>query len=326
MRARALPISEATEVGLWTRRAACPGGAAVGVRVDTDRAVPGDGPGRARVNRWSVAAEDFTRAYQPWHADVEPDAHARWQGYLHPNMPVTLRNLVGVDMPNALRAVEDDYVFVRRLQLAERPVGQSFDLAHLRAIHARLFGDVYPWAGETRTVDMARRGSPDFAPWDQVEDRFAGVAAAVAGRGGFAGASRAEFAAGAAELYDRVNRIHAFREGNGRSQREWVSDLARAAGYRVDWLQVSGAVNDRACQLAREGHPEMLRAVFDRITVPVDPAAAERASVERSVARLAATRAPAADILATPLGAVPGIRPAAGYRGPGADRGTGYDR
>jgi hypothetical protein len=40
-------------------------------------------------------------------------------------------------------------------QLAERPVPGSYDLGHLQAFHRHIFGDVYDWAGEIRTVAIA---------------------------------------------------------------------------------------------------------------------------------------------------------------------------
>lgn len=95
MRARAFPPVVGDEVTLSVRRAACPGGVAVGVRVEQERLRRAEVPGRFVVERWEVGPERFTRAYQPWHVDVEPDSGARWQAYLHPNMGLTLRNLVG---------------------------------------------------------------------------------------------------------------------------------------------------------------------------------------------------------------------------------------
>lgn len=43
----------------------------------------------------------------------------------------------------------------------------KFDLAHLQAIHKRLFGDVYDWAGEIRTVDISK-GQTRFASFQQI--------------------------------------------------------------------------------------------------------------------------------------------------------------
>ena len=73
----------------------------------------------------------------------------------------------------------------------------------------------------------------------------------------------------AAEVYNDVNTIHAFREGNGRSQRVWMDDLARGAGYELDWTKVTGLTNNLASQSAREGDLAPLHDVFRQITSPI---------------------------------------------------------
>jgi fido (protein-threonine AMPylation protein) len=40
--------------------------------------------------------------------------------------------------------------------LRESPVPPSYDLGHLCAIHRRVFGDIYDWAGQLRTVAIAQ--------------------------------------------------------------------------------------------------------------------------------------------------------------------------
>jgi cell filamentation protein len=51
---------------------------------------------------------------------------------------------------------------------------------------------------------------------------------------------------------DAVNHIHPFREGNGRTQRVFWSQIAVDAGWRLDWRNVTGEVNDDACRIAAE--------------------------------------------------------------------------
>lgn len=114
----------------------------------------------------------------------------------------------------------------------------------------RSSGDVYPWAGEIRTVDMHRPGSPTFCPWDRIGAEFALVTDHVQRRNRFAGVGRAEFVERTTRVYDAVNRVHAFREGNGRTQRQWLSDLARGAGYRLVWERGAG-VGERSGLPAR---------------------------------------------------------------------------
>ena len=80
----------------------------------------------------------------------------RWEAYLVPGTEV-LRNLVGATTVAGLLLAEDRFVEWRMIQLRERPVAGRFDLAHVQAVHAHLFQDVYPWAGQLRMVNMSKR-------------------------------------------------------------------------------------------------------------------------------------------------------------------------
>lgn len=59
-----------------------------------------------------------------------------------------LKNRFGITDQAELDRVEATFGLVRAYELVENPVAGKFDLAHLQAIHKRLFGDVYEWAGE----------------------------------------------------------------------------------------------------------------------------------------------------------------------------------
>jgi cell filamentation protein len=67
-----------------------------------------------------------------------------------------LRNHYGITDAHQLERVEADTAALELMRLLERPVPGDFDLAHLQAIHHRLFGRLYPWAGELRRVEMAK--------------------------------------------------------------------------------------------------------------------------------------------------------------------------
>ena len=224
-------------------------------------------PARAASSspRNAITPASIGRAYQPWHADVEAEPRERWKAYLQPES-LTLRNLIGADTPGALEANETGWVERRLLGLAERPVTSTFDLDHLRAIHRHLFQDVYPWAGETRTVQMHRPNGPGFFDWEGIDDAYGQIQNRRDACDHLRGATRGDFIDEATQVYNAVNSVHAFREGNGRTQREWVGDLARAAGYELDWSRVHGFTNDVASQRAHEGDLSQLRQVFETIT------------------------------------------------------------
>jgi cell filamentation protein len=66
-----------------------------------------------------------------------------------------------------------------------------------------------------------------------------------------------------------LNFIHPFREGNGRAQRLFIIELARAAGHRLDFSVVSGERMMLASIAAHErGEPGMMRRMFDEISDP----------------------------------------------------------
>jgi cell filamentation protein len=75
--------------------------------------------------------------------------------YLDPDTGL-LRNLVGARTQGALDQAEGDLTYIRAAELQERPVRPTGDLDEFRAIHRQLFQDVYPWAGEVRTVDLRK--------------------------------------------------------------------------------------------------------------------------------------------------------------------------
>ena len=61
---------------------------------------------------------------------------------------------------------------------------------------------------------------------------------------------------------DQVNHLHPFREGNGRTQRIFFEQVAEQAGYRIDWEQVTGALNEAAFRAAGHGDLSQLRGML----------------------------------------------------------------
>lgn len=170
-------------------------------------------------------------AEPPWQVGNEEQ---RWRGYLDsttgdPNDPDTwiLRNLVGARTWDELRIREDALVENRMVELAERPVSQTFDLDHLRALHHRLFQDVYEWAGELRTVNIAK-GRP-FLSREQIPGFIGELSAMLAQADYLRRADLDQFRGIAAEVCNAVNTAYPFRQGNGRTHRAFLG-LIRKRG------------------------------------------------------------------------------------------------
>jgi cell filamentation protein len=156
--------------------------------------------------------------------------------YLDPASGV-LKNRLGITDAATLEQAEAAFVATRSYELSRTPLKGRFDLAHLQAIHRYLFGDVYEWAGQLRTIDISKGGHL-FAHHAHIASAAAPIFNQLAGEKHLAGLGPAAFSGRAAHYLGELNALHPFGEGNGRAQREFVSHLAAAAGYYIAWENV----------------------------------------------------------------------------------------
>ena len=97
----------------------------------------------------------------------------------------------------------------------------------LQAIHKYLFEDIYAFAGELRTVNIAK-GNFRFAPLIYLESALENIDKMPQ-------SSFDEII----EKYVEMNVAHPFREGNGRSTRIWLDHILKnEIGRIIDWSKV----------------------------------------------------------------------------------------
>ena len=115
-------------------------------------------------------------------------------------------------------------------QLFDRKLFDTFDVgtfAGLAAIHKYLFEDIFDFAGEIRTVNLAK-GNFRFAPLMYLQ-------AALDNIDKMPQSTFDEIV----EKYVEMNIAHPFREGNGRSTRIWLDHILKnEIGKVVDWSKV----------------------------------------------------------------------------------------
>jgi cell filamentation protein len=182
--------------------------------------------------------------------------------YLAPSGRV-LRNLVNCQTQAELDRLEAAIVSVRDAELLADPVAGRFDLQHLCRIHEALFGDVYDWAGQIRRVNIDK-GVP-FADVANIDSYADGVFTELSVRGFLVGLDRDDFVDGLTWLLAEINALHPFREGNGRTQRVFLRQLAREAGYELDWSGVERDANTTASIRSLLGDDEPLRDIVNAI-------------------------------------------------------------
>lgn len=182
-------------------------------------------------------------------------APERWDEYMIPGTQV-MKNMVrqygdpydtpdGTANPRLLEAVENRNTAFRLAQLQMFPIEGSFDYDHMKALHAHVFQDVYPWAGQERFAPVRGpmtkmyQGRPySYYPAGEVlTNRLEQLYDGLARDNYLKGLDQKKFTKALAGYWCEINTAHAFREGNTRTQVAFFGALAEQAGYQLDYSQ-----------------------------------------------------------------------------------------
>jgi cell filamentation protein len=172
-----------------------------------------------------------------------------------------LYNKLGLVTAADLEAAEREITHAALILLDESPVSPSYGLAHLREIHQRIFGDIYEWAGQIRTVAIAR-GAVFCLP-QYIDSSAATIFRELHDEDCLRGLRRDAFVGRLAYYLGEVNALHPFREGNGRAQRVFFGQLARDAGFTLAWQHLDPVRNVEASAAIMRGDPEPMSEMLD---------------------------------------------------------------
>lgn len=153
--------------------------------------------------------------------------------YIDPDFQYTnkngvLHNLANIDNKMVLLAYESLHVSKRLQELYDKPI-KIKGTTSLLTIHKYLFQDIYAWAGKLRTVNISKDGKP-FFDGERFHTAFLYIDTLIAEYKKIRKTDRKALAHKLAEILDNINYLHPFREGNGRTQREFLRLLALEKG------------------------------------------------------------------------------------------------
>lgn len=142
-------------------------------------------------------------------AEFEPGSRGR-----------VLRNLLGIRSSREMARAESDALLVAQEHLIERfAEDHCFSATDIRAMHRIWLGDIYPWAGEYRSVNMAK-GNLQFAAASQIPRLMqAFEQQELAAYTPCRFECQQQVALSLAVVHLELVLIHPFREGNGRCAR-----------------------------------------------------------------------------------------------------------
>ncbi|EAH9321450.1 cell filamentation protein Fic [Campylobacter coli] len=160
----------------------------------------------------------------------------------------------------------------KALELGKNPIKGNFDYQHLKDIHKALFEDVYTWAGQDRMQMGLKEKFAKYAPNGAIInfvpgkelDKYSKIIFDELAKNNYLKNSKDlnHFAKNLAKFMGEINALHPFREGNGRTQRIFLNELAKNAGYKLDLNLISKHKMIHACVEASQLKPGRLEVLI----------------------------------------------------------------
>lgn len=172
-----------------------------------------------------------------------------------------LRNRLEIDDSQVLEEAERELSLINADTIDLLP--PPYDLTYLRHLHEQLFHDLYDWAGDIRTIDIAK-GNTRFCNVNRIVPEAEKLFKNLARNGHFTGLTRNDLVIACAEFYGDLNVVHPFREGNGRAQRLLFEHLIINCGYELSWHSLQRAEWLEANIAAYYCNYEPLALLFER--------------------------------------------------------------
>ncbi len=180
--------------------------------------------------------------------------------YCYPGSTV-LKNIP--DLRNQADLDRFEAIATARRFLEPMPTGR-WSVSHFLAVHRHIFQDVYPWAGRPRTIRISR-GSSMFCYPEHIASELKRIFAELRQASYFQDRSAEAFAREAAHFMAELNAVHAFRDGNGRTQLAFLSLVGIQSGHPLDLARLDPDSFLRAMIASFSGREVELAAQLERL-------------------------------------------------------------
>ena len=172
-----------------------------------------------------------------------------------------LINKLGIKDEETLKQVEGNITFAKWAELEANPISLDFDFDHYKAIHKYLFEDLYDWAGTVRKIDISKKGT-NFVSASDIENVAKGIFDRLKKENFFKNKNKNDFIDNIVDFYSSTNMLHPFREGNGRTQRVFITQLIRFCGYDFDFSNIDSDELMIATIKSANGDNTLLKELF----------------------------------------------------------------
>ena len=185
--------------------------------------------------------------------------------YCYPGTTV-LRNYFDIRDASLLAESESELSHLAEAEIQSTPISGNFDLPHLQEINRRLLGSIYPWAGELRTVRISKDGSV-FAYPENIKPFLDQLFKELQRENHLKDMPCETFICRIAYYLGELNAAHPFREGNGRTSRIFIFQLAHQAGYEIHFDKADPKEMITASIASFRGDNTRMENLLSKITV-----------------------------------------------------------
>lgn len=188
-----------------------------------------------------------------------------------------LENKLGIFNPSELKEAEEDIVAREGLHIIEEDLSSAvLDFSFLKYLHERLFGKIYPFAGQIRTVNITKQDSSiPFCYADFIEQEANRIFQDLETKNYLKNETKAEFVNNIVELAMDLNALHPFREGNGRTTHLYLQLLTEHAGYSLKYGDVTHEEIIEADKQAFLGNDKLIKEMYNKIVEKIDEESVE---------------------------------------------------
>lgn len=176
-----------------------------------------------------------------------------------------LINKFGIKNQDNLDEIETLIVSLKSAQIEmDFDTSAELDFEFYKNIHRQLFSEIYEWAGSVRKINLSKKRT-NFCPCEQIESLGVATFTRLINMKYFSLLSGDKLIEEFADLYNNINYLHPFREGNGRAQRLFLRLLCQKIGYNLDFDAIDHDELMTATIHASEGVLDGLKNIFVNI-------------------------------------------------------------
>ena len=177
--------------------------------------------------------------------------------YCYPDSNV-LKNKLNIRDNKLLKTAEEEITLIKQMELLKNPIKGNFSKSHLMNIHKFIFEDIYFFAGKIRREQISKANTM-FYPPNLIDRELDKVFTKIKEEKMLKETDEEKAFDNLAYVMAELNIIHPFREGNGRSIREFIRLMAKCMGYDMNWGNVDKEELLEASILSVENYKVLIR-------------------------------------------------------------------